>query len=238
MSQTHSPRSILAGLTALLAGACTPAVSTPPDPSFDPQACAEDALRRSPEPAIVKDAAAHFSRRCEGSGDVSACSLFGVLLELGLGVRADRARARTLYRFACESGNPRACGNLGELLLADAAPGATPEGALTLLRMSCDAGHGRPCAVLGRIYDRGSVVPRTPAVAASFFERACRRGAVSACIGVADLIEHGDVAAAPARRVELLTMACAHGDEGGCARLGGYPRPPESPSVVVGSRER
>lgn len=235
MNEPYSPRTALAGLTTLLVTACAPAASLTTAPIFDPQACAEEALRRSPDPALMDDAVARFSGRCEGAGEPSSCSLFGVLLELGLGVRADHARARRLYRFACESGNQRACGNLGGLLLADAAPGALPESALTLLRSSCDAGHGRPCAVLGRIYDEGALVPRAPAVAASWFERACQRGDASACIGFADLIERGEVAAAPARSAELLAMACARGDEVGCDRIARHPR---APPIVLGSRER
>jgi uncharacterized protein len=241
MNEPHVARvalSALARLTALLLAACAPAASPAPAASFDAQACAEEALRRSPDPAVVKDAAARLSRQCEGPGEASACSVFGVLLELGLGIDADHARARKLYRFACESGNRRACGNLGALLLADAAPGARPDGALPLLRMSCDAGHGRACAVLGRIYEEGTIVPRTPAVAASWFERACQRGAVVACIGLADLIELSEVRAAPGRRVELLTMACAHGNEEGCARLSRRPQPLELSPMAVGSRER
>jgi TPR repeat protein len=241
MNASHSVRAArcaLAGLTALLAGACVPAAAPTPAPIFDPQACAEEALRRSPDPAIVKEAADRFSRECEALGEVSSCSLLGVLLELGLGVHADHARARTLYRSACDAGNQRACGNLGGLLLAGAVPGAPPDGALALLQRGCDAGYGRPCAHLGRIYNEGTLVPRAPVVAASWFERACQRGAATACVGLADLIERGDVAAAPAHGLELLVVACAHGDEEGCARLARHPPPPRPSPIVLGSRER
>jgi TPR repeat protein len=104
----------LAALAALLAlGGCGGA-------PYDSQACVENALRRNPDPALLPDAAEQISAWCQ-TGDAASCSTLGVMYELGLGVRADRARAARLYRHACSDGNARACDNLGGL-----APPATP----------------------------------------------------------------------------------------------------------------
>ncbi len=230
----------LAGLAALLASACAPLASSP-TPAFDPQACAEEALRRNPDPGVVRDAVTGFTRDCAGVAVPSACSMLGVLHELGLGVPVDPTLARSLYRLACGAGNTRACGNLGELLLADPVPAVVPD-ALSLLRSSCAASNGRHCAALGRVYDEGTFVPRSPVVAASWFERACTNGSVSACIGYADLAERGDVDPPRGRTTQLLAMACARGSEESCNRLS--TRRPRAPGetdparLLVGSRER
>jgi TPR repeat protein len=110
----------MAGLAAALVCACAPGgaagtVATGPGAEFDAQGCAEDAMRRSPDPEVMPDAAVGFSRWC-ALGDAPACSMLGVMHELGLGVRRSRERARSLYRRACDGGNARACGNLDELL--------------------------------------------------------------------------------------------------------------------------
>jgi hypothetical protein len=156
--------------------------------------------------------------------------MLGVIHELGLGVPRDRARARSLYRQACERRNLRACGNLGELLLADVRPGDAPDGALVLLRTACDAGHGRACAVIGRAQATGVVVSGGPSDAAVWFERGCAGGEVSSCVALADLVE------SPGRRAELLTLACARGDADGCARLAAPP--PVRAPIVVGTQDR
>jgi TPR repeat protein len=49
------------------------------------------------------------------------------MYEIGVGVRADRARAARLYRRACSDGNARACDNLAALAPAPG-PGARPPG--------------------------------------------------------------------------------------------------------------
>lgn len=107
----------LAGSSALLACACAPgaAGTTAAGPAFDAQACAEDALRRSPDAAHLANVAFGLSRWC-AMGDAASCSMLGVMHELGLGVRRRRDHAWSLYRRACDAGNARACQNLYELV--------------------------------------------------------------------------------------------------------------------------
>ena len=147
-----APRSVraklvmLAALVVMVGCACAPAgaASALYDRMNDPQACAENALRRSPDPDVVSDGRVLFSRGC-AVGQLDSCSTLGVIHELGPGMPPDRERARPLYRRACEGGNARACGNLGELMLTD----ANPEPALALLEMACNAWQGRACLVSG-----------------------------------------------------------------------------------------
>ena len=127
----------LTGLVALggAGGASTRTdlqAAVPPD---DCQACAEEALRRDPDPVALVNAALTFELTC-ATRQPGACSLLGVLHELGVGAPRDLARARSLYRLDCDAGNARACGNLGALMLRDDG-GATTELAAMLLTSAC-----------------------------------------------------------------------------------------------------
>jgi TPR repeat protein len=219
----------LASLFALSAGGCMEA-TWPDGTAFDPQDCAEDALHKPIELELARQAAAEASERC-GAHDAAGCSMLGVVNELGQGVAANRGRARSLYRSACEARNVRACGNLGELLLADLSHGESPDGAVALLRTSCDVGHARACGVLGRAYADGATVVRAPAVAAAWLERACAKGDAPSCVRLVDL------GVAPARATELLTAACMRGLEEGCARLD-HPTRPATSGFAVSQRDR
>jgi len=229
---TNSPRVLqsIALAAAFSALGCAAERPSPEAPAagFDSQACAEEALRQRPDPALVVEAA-RTSSQC-AAGTPWACSVLGVLAELGLGMRPDRARAGALYRRACEAGNPRGCGNLGELLLADTERGSQPDGALALLQVACDAGHARPCATLGRTYAKGALVPREPALAARFLERACARGDGFACLDLADLSQNS-AGSHLLRTDDLVEKACRQGNDAACTRLS---RPPP---VLLGTRE-
>jgi TPR repeat protein len=175
--------------------------------TYDPQACAETALRRSAAPELLPDSAEIMLRACS-VGEADACSIAGVMFELGRGVRPDRERARSLYTRACDRGNARGCGNLGEMLLQ----GGARREAMPLLQRSCDAKQGRACVILGRIESEG-------AKARARFERACGVGEAAGCMALADLIERSAESGSRDRVVELLEKACANGSEEGCSRL-------------------
>jgi hypothetical protein len=186
--------------------------------TFDPQACAEDALRRTTDPELAAQAVETFSTAC-ALRDTSSCSMLGVAYQIGVGVARNPARARGLYRHACEGGNKRACGNLGEMLLVESEAHAEPIAALGLLQASCAAGQARPCAVLGRFFAVGPDLPRDAASAVRFSMRGCTLGASSACVDLADMIDRGVAPAYSGRAKELVTLACMRGDEQACARL-------------------
>ncbi len=189
----------------------------------DPQTCAEDALRRRPDPALAAETAAAFSSDC-ARGDTASCSMLGVAHEVGYGVARDADRARSLYQQACRSGNKRACGNLGEVLLAEAEPGASPAAPLTLLEVACEAKQGRACAVLGHALAHSAVVPRDLPLAGRFLRQACDREQPHACLELAELVEGGSVPARPGMAEHLLEIACARGSEVACDRLAPAPR--------------
>jgi TPR repeat protein len=229
------PRALAALALLLSCSGCSGAFAAGPPARFDRRSCAEDALHRHPDPALAREARMLSSASCQ-KGDAAACSMLGVIHELGLGVPKDRSRARALYQGACSARYQRACGNLGELLLGDPAvgdklPGSRPVDPIALLRAACDAGSGRHCGVLGRAYATGTGVARALQAAASFSELACGRGDAASCVRLVDL------GTDRARRTALLTMACMGGDEDGCAGLTGGERRRGSASLALGARE-
>jgi len=64
-----------------------------------------------------------YGEACE-DGDLSACTVFGLMSELGQGVPQDLPRARALYRRACEGNEQLACDLLAALADADAVDSA------------------------------------------------------------------------------------------------------------------
>lgn len=117
--------------------------------TYDSQACAEEALRRHPDPEALDGAAEHFTRACS-LGDPAACSTLGVMHETGEGVERDDRRAQTLYRWACEKGDMHACANLGALLLRPDFPAGNPQVAFVVLGAACNAGRSSACATIER----------------------------------------------------------------------------------------
>jgi TPR repeat protein len=152
MNHTRSARTALAavaGLGAALLAACASPGAASPHAGYEEQACAEQALRRSPHPAILDGAEESFTLWC-GLGDAASCSMLGVMYEAGAGVARDPRRALALYQRACSAGNARACTNLGAALTA-----------------ACQRGDGAACARL----DPWQRDPRPRAVAAFGRER-------------------------------------------------------------------
>lgn len=196
---THSVSLFLVGVVSLFASACATSdlLSNRVDVAgvkYDAQECVEDALRNRPDPAAVSDAAVAFARACQ-EGEAAACSVLGVMYELGRGFPVNAPYARTLYGGACETQNLRACGNLGELLLRDGSRARESGRAVSLLRMSCGGGDQRACDRLGRAYRDGDGEPRDATQATALFDAACSAGYAPACVELAAQLaisgEHG-----------------------------------------------
>jgi len=184
-------------------------------PGYDQQACAERALRRTPDRYTLADAVRAFKIDCH-EGGAEACSALGVMNELGVGVPLNAARAVALYDRACKVGNTRGCANLGVArslgigVARDAAAGAQ------LLIPACDQGDARACSYLGRLYAAGDGVVGDAARAARLFDLACQGEEGSACTSLADL------RASAGQRDdanELYGLACSLGDSNGCDRF-------------------
>jgi TPR repeat protein len=141
-------------------------------------------MRRRHVPALLREAVEIVPPAC-ADHDGSACSILGVMSEVGAGVPRDRGRARWAYRRACNAGNMHGCGNLGELLLADLEPGANQGAALALLHRSCDAGKLRACDVLlGHACVRGE---GAACLTLAALRTACARGSDAACARIEGL---------------------------------------------------
>lgn len=107
--------------------------------SYDSQICAENALRRAPDPEVLPPNAPDALSEWCSVGDAASCSVLGVMYELGFLVGPNRAHAARLYERACAAGNARACANLGALRTADAPRGTPSREGLALLPRAGDS---------------------------------------------------------------------------------------------------
>jgi hypothetical protein len=88
-----------------------------------------------------------YQGACDG-GDVSACTVFGLMVELGQGVPQDVARARDLYRRACEGGELVGCTNLGLMYEEGVGGPQSLEEAEGRYRIACEGGEQLACELL------------------------------------------------------------------------------------------
>ncbi len=192
--------------------------------AFDPQTCAEEAMRHGADPAVAADAPAYFKEAC-ATRDFGACSLLGLVNELGFGVPKNLTRARGLYTYACDSGNKRACGNLGELVIGEAKDAQATKDGIALLDRACSGGSARHCGVLGWTYATGPEATRSPALGAKLLERSCIGGNATGCLALAGLLDRGLVPASAAHAYDLVAAACSRGSATACDDLARRTRP-------------
>ena len=184
-------------------------------PGYDQQACAERALRRTPDQATVARATRAFKADCV-QGGAEACSALGVMNEMGVGVPTNPRHAVALYDRACQAGNARGCANLGVAKAQGLGGPRDAVAAARLLLPACDQGDARACGYLGRLFAAGDGVVSDAARASQLFELACRGEEASACTSLGDLrIKAGKHGAAD----ELYGKACSLGDANGCKRF-------------------
>jgi TPR repeat protein len=184
---------------------------------YDAQECVENALRNQPDPTLLRDAEATFTRACN-AGEAGSCSVLGVMHEVGAGVTPDRDRAVAFYEGACQAHNLRACSNLGDLMLRDASVTRQPWRALTLLRTACGGGEGRACERVGRAYRDGENGKRDRLTAAAFFEKGCGDGDPRGCAELAsEIVLRGNEVESAQRVPALLERACLGGHVDSCA---------------------
>jgi hypothetical protein len=97
-----------------------------------------------------------YQEACDG-GDVTACNVFGLMLETGQGVPPDLARAATFYRRACEGGELVGCTNVG--LLHSAGTAQDTARAAGFFRIACEGGEQLGCTLLQALEDVARAVP-------------------------------------------------------------------------------
>jgi hypothetical protein len=94
-----------------------------------------------------------YEEACD-AGDLVACNVFGVMLELGDGATQDLPRAIQLYQRACEGGELIGCTNLG--VLHESGIGLPQDLALArgLYRTACEGGEPLGCGLRDRVGQR------------------------------------------------------------------------------------
>ena len=212
---TRAKLELLVGALFVLCSGCTKTLFKA-NSAYDSQACVEEALRRNPTNPDAVDAAAVFAKAC-GERDAAACSVHGLMLELGAGVTEDRGQARALFTQSCGEGNPRACANLSRLELRFVKDPGGIAVATDRLLVACDEGEPSACAEAAALVDART--DRDPEKTRALLERACQRGQTKACFDLAERSSGHDPA--DPVRLELYVRACVGGHEPACAQLGG-----------------
>ena len=106
---TRTKLQLLVGALFGLCSGCTTSLFNARG-AYDSQACVEESLRRNPRSPDAVAAAIAMDVACR-EGDPAACSVHGLMLQLGAGTAEDGARARALFTHACGAGNQNCEGN-------------------------------------------------------------------------------------------------------------------------------
>jgi hypothetical protein len=104
----------------------------------------------APSPVVAQQTERLYQEACD-AGDLVACNVFGVMLELGDGVSQDIPRAVLFYQRACEGGELVGCTNLG--VLYEGGIGVPMDVALArgLYRTACEGGETLGCSLRERV---------------------------------------------------------------------------------------
>jgi hypothetical protein len=111
------------------------------------------ALSAVPHTASPQQTERLYQEACD-SGDLLACNVFGVMLEIGDGVPQDVARAVELYQRACEGGELIGCTNLGVMYETGLAVAQDLALARGLYRTACEGGEQLGCSLRERVGQR------------------------------------------------------------------------------------
>jgi TIR domain/Sel1 repeat len=95
-------------------------------------------------------AARHYERACL-AGEARGCTDFGFLVQNGLAVEQDDARAMVLYTQACDAGDARGCTYTGQLHEKGRGVEASELLARQFYQKGCDAGDSMGCDFAARL---------------------------------------------------------------------------------------
>jgi hypothetical protein len=93
-----------------------------------------------------------YQEACD-DGDLSACTVFGLMSELGQGVTQDLTRSRALYRRACEGGELVGCTNLGLMCEEGVGGEQDMDEARGQFRIACEGDEQLACDLLAALAD-------------------------------------------------------------------------------------
>ncbi len=190
------------------------------DCSADAAACEDAAMTAFVAATRWKDfvaAANLFDNACE-AGRMDACTHLAELLEDGLGVAPDDARAAVLFERACTAGKPIACDRLGRhVYVVEGLPQAAR--AASLFAMACKGGEPLGCVHLAECRARGQGVEKDLGTAAATFVEHCARLSDGSCGSFGGLVLQGDDLERAKKLTTPYVAACAKGEALGCARV-------------------
>jgi len=191
-----------------------PAEATPEivEPDVEPEEPATAGALTAPDLKKIADA-------CR-TGDPRACLTLGMIMDQGVGVAPDPARAVPLYRRACDGGELLACYSLGVLLEDGRGLDMDVAEAAAVYDAACARGDPRSCSNLGLLLELGDGVDEDSDRAAALYRKACNHGAMVGCNNLGVAYEEGLILDADLIRArDLYRRACDGGHARACTRL-------------------
>jgi TPR repeat protein len=202
---------------AMLSVGCARSSKASAPATFSAQLCVEGSVRGAADPSMLPLAFSEFSKAC-ANGEHSACSVLGVMHEVGAATRQDRTRAVQLYYGACQGENVGGCMNLGRAYLHGIGVPKDQPRALQLLEWSCKRAHPVACRELGTMHLMGDGVAANGKLALGHYKAACDRGDAEGCKNLGALYEQGQsVEQDVAQALAAYEKACVHGQGDACA---------------------
>jgi len=155
-------------------------------------------------------------RACQG-GSTRACVRLGRMIQAGLGLDMDDARAAALFERSCQAGEPVGCLELGLQRVREAPAGSSPglTAGVELLERACGRLVPAACLELWRLTESGRIQGSGPAAGRQRLQLACDVRAWPACEALGDGLQ----ASEPVRAAGLYQSACQGGEPSACRKL-------------------
>ncbi len=167
------------------------------------------------KPATPGGAHAGAEDNC-AKGTAEACVEAGGMYLLGRGATKDEVKARGYFDRACKLGSAFGCETLGKMMRDGRGGPADNAGAIALLRRACDDNAAGACTSVGL----DAMKHGDKAAAVRLLTKACDGNDKIGCTGLGALYLHGNGVRKDVKRAkELLSKACALGDQAACSHL-------------------
>ena len=161
-----------------------------------------------------------FKDSCE-KNYAKACTAYGYMYDVGLGVEENATLAFKYYKKGCDSCNMWGCNNLGWLYEKGKGVIKDIEKAIKLYKQACDDGYAYACRNLGRIYKNGKTVKQNYQKAMKYFTDAYKKGNIESYVQLGDMYYYGlGVDNNYTKAIELFKKACKNNNMWGCNYLG------------------
>ena len=167
---------------------------------------------RNPSSAVQK-----MNYGCEKKAYAPACAHLGELYMMGVGVKANYAKAQSLFQEACKAKDNYGCYIEADLYYNGW--GVTRDFMVAKEKYSkgCSQGYTQACVKLGRMYELGKGLSRDYSKANEFYGKACTAKDGDGCFNLARMYAGGlGVKNSAGVAFAMYNTLCSAGDQRGC----------------------